>query len=487
MSTAKVDTPVPAYERMADEWKLPEDLTGGTIKMREASRTASGGRYRGSYLPQHEHESANAYEERLFSTFLFPGYEEAIGGLSARPFSKATTVNKEAPGQVHEWAKDVDNAGRDLSQFAHDVLRMGIHRGMAHLLPEFPNTGVLGRTIADDIRDGVRPHLVLIDPMDVIGWRLEKSRGKQRIIQLRVKETVTIPDGDWGEKDLKAIRVYQKTADGVVWELHVQPPESDEYVLLDEGTYSLPEIALSTFYTNRTAMMEACPSLGRLAEINLQHWQSSSDHRGLFRFARAGVLFGAGIKQEELGGTATVGNRLWLASDYQASLRWVEHEGRALGASKADLDDLKADMAALSLRPLMRSRPGNATATETAIDTAETNASLLSWVRRAENAIAMALKNAARFAGIENANVSVDICDDVGLDPSQNADIETLMKLRSMGELTSPTFLSELRRRGLFSDAFDAEAESAALEVEEPLELTAPMTDNMPGEAEEAA
>jgi hypothetical protein len=307
----------------------------------------------------------------------------------------------------------------------------------------------------------------------VIGWRTARVDGRERILQLRIREPGIEPEGLYGERKVERVRVYDQTSQGVFWHLFEKGDGegSTGYVNIANGRYSLPTIALSTFYTRRVGVLTATPALERLAETNLLHWQSQSDHRGLFRFARAGILFGSGINAEEIRGDATVGNRLWRAADPNAKLVWVEHEGRAIAASKADLDDLKADMAALSLRPILARRPGTTTATATAIDTAETNASLLTWVRRAEATLASALSDAARFAGMEDAPVTVDICDDVGLDPGEAGDIETLLKLRAMGELTSTTLLGELRRRGLFSDAFDPEVEAAELESADPMDL----------------
>jgi hypothetical protein len=137
---------------MAECWQLPEDLIGGTARMRAQSKKGqtfgSAGAY---YLPQHEHEDAQDFDRRLSQSFLFPGYEEAIGGLAARPFGKPTSVNEDAPPEITLWAEDVDLSGRDLTQFAHDLLLCGIHRGLAHVLPEFPKTsGAERRTIADD-------------------------------------------------------------------------------------------------------------------------------------------------------------------------------------------------------------------------------------------------------------------------------------------------------------------------------------------------
>lgn len=93
-----------------------------------------------------------------------------------------------------------------------------------------------------------------------------------------------------------------------------------------------------------------------LAWLNLAHWQSASDQRHILHVARVPILFGRALQVAD--GEIEIGpNRLILADDPAAGLRFVEHFGTAIAAGRQDLVDLEDRMAVLGL-DMMRHHPG---------------------------------------------------------------------------------------------------------------------------------
>ena len=97
---------------------------GGTLAMREAGT---------AWLPQEEKETHRSYMNRLERSILFGGYEEALSGLVSKPFPRQVTISGTLPEQLSGIEFDIDNEGRGLTEFARDVFRDQIHRGLTFI------------------------------------------------------------------------------------------------------------------------------------------------------------------------------------------------------------------------------------------------------------------------------------------------------------------------------------------------------------------
>jgi hypothetical protein len=96
---------------------------------------------------------------------------------------------------------------------------------------------------------------------------------------------------------------------------------------------------------------EACPPLAKLAELNIAHWQSSSDQRNILHIARVPILFGAGFNTDD---TIVIGAaEMVQSSNANAKLEYVEHTGAAIGAGDKDLENLELQMQSMGLQLLI--------------------------------------------------------------------------------------------------------------------------------------
>lgn len=474
---ASVDTPIAAYDAMAEQWKLPEALLGGRDALIAGQET---------WLPRFEGETRTAYEPRLAGSFLFNGFKKAVRGLSAKPFRKPVVLSDDTPERLHEIAEDVDLAGQTLTQFARRMMWTGAAYGLVHVLVDFPRAEP-GRTMADERAMQLRPYWVLVRPQSVIGWRSQRINGVETLTQLRIKTTEIEPEGDWGEKTIERVRVYQRTDNGrivfTLWEKRGnakefgQVGEAGELLVDANRGKPLSRIPLVTFYAERTGFMTAAPPLLDLAEKNLEHWQSASDQRNILRIARAPFLFSAGVTDDDLndnrgqGGNLELGSgRMFMAKSADATMRYVEHTGAAIGAGRQDLRDLEEQMQLLALEPMVR-RPGNVTATEKAIDTADEHSQLHAWARGCEETIEQALELTTEWESLtpeQVREIDAKFSTDFGLSLRDREDIQALVQLRVAGDLSRSTLWAELRRRGVLSDDFDETVEQDQLDDEGP-------------------
>ena len=113
-------------------------------------------------------------------------------------------------------------------------------------------------------------------------------------------------------------------------------------------------IPVAPVYLNQTGFMCGSPPLMDLADLNITHWQSSSDQRNILHVARVPILFASGVAEDiEL----VVGaNAFMRASDPQARLEYVEHSGAAITSGKDDLKVLEFQMQAMGLQ-LLQAEP----------------------------------------------------------------------------------------------------------------------------------
>lgn len=470
----EVAQPTAAVAAMQKRWELMETLRGGTPAMRAASR---------KYLPQEPGESDAAFASRIGRSFLFNAYSDTVTHIAGRPFTRRVRLGESSPAVMEAWQDDVDLEGTTLTNFARAALEDAIDHGVTHALVDFPETG--GKLSAAAERTmGLRPFFVHIPANAILGWRTSRFRGRDILTQLRYREDACVPDGEFGDRVAQRVRVFDRALPGerrtegdrrkpndegaTTWRLFELNAKS-EWVLVNEGVVSINEIPLRTLYTNRCGFMLGAPALEDLAWKNLEHWQSSSDQRHILHVARVPILFGSGIGQQDLvdeeGKPIELGpNRLLTATDAQASLRFVEHGGKAIDAGRTDLVDLLDQMAALGMAPMVE-RGGDATATEKSIEQSESVSDLKSWVRNLEGWLAALFDLGAAWVGSE-PGAAVDVYDDFAVTLRGGSDLADLQAARDARDLSRPQYLRELVRRGALAESFDAEANDAELAAE---------------------
>lgn len=197
------------YLNMEDLWDLPDDLLAGTQAMRRNAQR---------WLPRKEREERQDWKVRVAQSYLFNGYERALDDLSAKPFEKPVSV--ESADDLDEFLQDieadVDRTGKSLTEFAREIFHEALHRGITHVLVDFPRVAE-SATLEDRRNMRARPVFIHVQAPRLLGWQTERlPDGSEVLSQIRVYEETVEPDGDYGEKIVERIRVYTRSA----WEIH---------------------------------------------------------------------------------------------------------------------------------------------------------------------------------------------------------------------------------------------------------------------------
>lgn len=478
-----VATPSAEHARLMKLWKLPRALMQGTRGMRTASERAVGNSQYSAWLPREPAETPAAYAVRVSRSTLFNAFRKTVKDMTGKVFQREVTLEDDVPQELKNLAENIDLAGRHLNVFARDVFFDGMQTGVNYILVEMPQAvtkedGTPG-TLADEQAAGLRPYLVHVKAEDLIGFKCELIGGVVTLTQARIRESASVPDGDYDEVTIDQIRVLTP-GKWEIWREEKDAAGVKKWTLADEGTTSLSVIPLVPVYINRTGFMIGEPPLEDLADLNVAHWQSSSDQRNILHVARVPILFGAGFDADT---KVEVGpNSMVQSTNPAAKLEWVEHTGAAIKAGQEDIDKLEFQMQVQGLQLLMP-QPGGKTATGEVRDEAKENSPLAMMAMALGDALEIAFGYMAEFMGLpapvktdedgdKDRGGSIDVNTDFGVGTGTGIDLTLLLNAVTAGKLSKETFWAEMKRRDILADSFDPDTEKDRLASEAP-DLTA--------------
>src|SRR5262249_42831857 len=131
-------------------------------------------------------------------------------------------------------------------------------------------------------------------------------------------------------------------------------------------------------------VLEALPPLLDLAQLNIAHWQKSSDLAHITHVSQVPILFASGFPEQPDGRDLVISpNACVNVPNADARLSYVEHSGAAIAAGRQALVDLENQMSVLALRPLVQ-KDSTTTATETALSAEADYSDLAGMIRSAE-------------------------------------------------------------------------------------------------------
>lgn len=445
-----------AVAAMAEDWTLIDALMGGTSSMRKAGKR---------YLPKWPAEDRDSYNARLTTATLFPAYERTVSVLTGKPFSKPITIGEDVPPRIVGWLENVDLQGRNLHAFAADLCHEALAYGLCGILVDYPpNPGA--KTKADEQRTGIRPYFVHVGHNNILGWKTARNGGSLQLIQLRLLETIEIPDGEFGTKIIEQVRVLEPGT----WATYRKAKNTsgtESWMLFEEGTTTLKVIPFVPIYGKRKDFMVGSAPMLELAHANVEHWQSKSDQQTILHVARVPMLFTKDIGEA----TITVGSGAWIkASSKDADVKYVEHSGKAIEAGRISLLDLEDRMRQIGAE-LLVIKPGNTTEVQTIADNEQGMCDLQRIMQTVEDALDQALHFMAQWVG-ETEGGHVSIYRDFGAATLAEASAELLYKMRSSGSLSLETLLNECKRRGILSPDIIIKEEITRAKADAPEETT---------------
>lgn len=420
MADHNVARPDANWDAMMHDLDLIHDLMGGTAQMRRAGL---------KWLPREQAEHWDAWQVRLNRSILYNGLGRTIQAMAGHALTGDLILEGAAPS-IRALCDNLDGRGMSLRQLAMRFIQLLLRDGTAHVLVDRPP-------------EGGQPYAVIIEAAQVLGRVFDGSQHKLK--QVRIRETAVKTVDRFRQGHHPQIRVLEE---GVyeIW----QQDSRQFWEVSDKGAMGLDDIPLVTASVGAPMQGWVRPPLMDLAWLNLAHWQSASDQRHILHIARVPILFARAMggydRPLEIGP-----NRLIMADDPAADIKFVEHSGAAIEAGRQDLIDLEDKMAVMGLE-LLTPRQHHPTATGRAIDQAHDRAMLGAVLGALKDSLNAILRLLAAWSDIPLSDAGRVILPPPPIAFEQKArEAELLLKARQSGDLEKTDFLQEIERRGIFS------------------------------------
>ena len=417
-----IATPFYAHRLMSAEWQLVADLMGGTRTMRQAGLR---------WLPREAAESWSAWRSRLNRTFLFNAFARTVHTLSGLPFSQPLRIDNLHP-QLAGLTDNFDGQGTNIHNFATQLLSALLQDGIVHIQLDRPQSG-------GALYGVIRRASSLIYAAQNTDHTLQ---------EIRFSESAAGIENSGYDQPCEQIRQLTPTH----WAIYQRAAKSQhKWHCVAQAEHDFGSVPVITISAYPTGWMQSRLPLIDLAWLNLAHWQSSSDQRHILHVARVPVLFGRALQVEQQ--DIEIGpNRLILADDPAAELKFVEHSGAAIEAGRQDLIDLEDRMALMGFDMLSRSTTP-VTATARQLDSMQHHAALSSLVSHIEQGLQQALCLAAKAGGLSEPDGGVVCADRCWQQQSSLANkMEQLRHARLSGQMSKSEFIEKAGHVGLLAD-----------------------------------
>ena len=435
------------FRTATQKWDLVDALMGGTDSMRAAGAT---------YLPKFSTEIDELYTQRVKTSTLYNGYKKALETNVGRITSKPIQVEG-GSAQLQDWVNNVDATGRSLNEFTKDVLADSINHGVSYILVDFPRdtTGITLENI-----DTLRPYFVDIRATQVMSVRSKSVRGVLDLVYFKYAVQTQFAFNGWDDSksdSVDQIREYQKVEGVVSYRVkekrNVEGSTETTYVTVEEGVMNgVTNIPIVPVYANRTDYMMGQPMFNDLAELNIRHWQSSSDQQWILHFARAPILFIKGIESTNEDGlkidVAVGPNSVVTSERADADMKYVEHAGTAIASGSEDLRSIEDQMSVMGLDVAI-DRSGGMTATSRAINAAGASSQLQSVAVQMEDSLTTALMLVEMFYN-STTPFTVSINKEY-IPVFDNSDMVDIWEMYRNGLVEAGDVLKEAKRRNLLA------------------------------------
>ena len=375
------------------------------------------------YLPQPNPEDTSdenaarykAYKKRaVFHNVT----ARTVGNLVGQCF--AVDPVPTVPDQMTPWLDDIDGGGVSAVQQSKKALALIVAMSRAFVWVDYPKT-VGPVSVAQAEEGGIRPKVILVDPRNVINWRLVPHGAKSKLALVVIREKyIKKDDGfeaefDWQYRVLRLI-------EGRYWqELHrpgnggfqiverLQPLGGDGQPLTDiPGTFIGVE--------SNDAEVEK-PLMLDISNLNIAHYRNSADYEELTYMIGQPTPWLSGLSDgwvdRHLKGQIMLGSRacIPLPDGGQAGLMQMAPNPEPKNA----MDQKEALMQALGAK-LVEKREVRQTATEAGINEASETSILASACKNVSAAYAMAFRLCAMFANITVAKPEEEILFELNTD-----------------------------------------------------------------------
>ena len=412
-------------------------MMGSWERIAMALASSSALRSRGArFIPQLPGEDAAGYDARTSKFVHVPWFEELTELAVHKLFRK--TLNFQTEDQaLQEWIEDVDGTGTDLEAFWKLVTKIAVQYGHCHVLTDMA-TDVVPRTLLEEQQLAVKPNLFVIRPEQVVGFRTKRVAGREQLTQFRYLEMAQVEDGRYGSKWVERVRVLEP-GKFELWEKADNRAES--WSLIEQGTYDLNEIPVSTVYGRREGVMVSSPPLLEVANINLLYDLALCDHSHQMSVAATPILVLKGFDEHQPDLTVSVNRALAMPPDGDVS--YVQTDSASFQAQENYLGFLADRMNQVAIVGFKAQKNAAEAAAAKRMDHSDEDSALSTIATSVEVAVKQAVDWALQYMG-NTAEYDLGIPDNLSDETLDPQEVAQLLALANSGVITKETLITTL-------------------------------------------
>lgn len=390
------------YASMVNQWMRIDAAIAGEDAVKALKVAA---------LPMPNAMDISLENQQRYDSYLQRAVWHAVSGrtlsnMVGQVFSIAPT--SQLPGVLDELNVDVDGSGVNLAQQAKQTLSHVISKSRCGLFVDYPTTeGVT--TIADQQTNGIRPIILIFDPICIINWRMTK-RGALSQLSLVVIESDYVSNDDGFEvayeTEWKALRLLNGVYTVEVWR-----KVDDDFVKFSSVTptngagKTMTEIPFIFVGVDANDYTVEKPLLGDIVSLNYAHFRDSADYQEAVYMLGQPTPFATGLTDDwikrQLGGAISLGSRNIVPLPENATMGLLQVSPNTL--PKEAMDQKEEQMQSLGAMLVERKKVA-ITATEAGINDAAETSILSACANNVTAAYCHALVFAGAFANVDVPN-----------------------------------------------------------------------------------
>lgn len=454
----------PAYARMLQRAEFCRRAALGTEGYRNAyedSLPRLGGEGDESYFFRHGMVGSTNVVERMADVL--------VGFLNEQP----VTLEKGADKALVDFIEDVDRAGTAMTLYDQDIDYLASIDGLALGLVEHTIIDTTGEvTEQDEALSGSGPYWLMYKLDDVLKPKFKTINGVRTLVQLTLRETVTVDEGRFGTKTLVKYRVYENQRGVItceVWTTNADGSKSIERpALVVTNQTDIPCALLP--YGRKLGKFEWKPAFLDLAYLDEEYYRLKNSVRNLEITACVPTRFRVGAKPDSKGNypPMPLGTREVVEIPYAPSgvnvpgkmVGWDGPDVSVIDPAMRSLTEIKSEMTAGGAAFLAPDKRAATTATGSRIDDSSRRASLQRSAAAKKDFHEKMLYFTANFLQVPACKVTVNTnFTGEGINP-QYLTVLVTMYLNGAISLQALIFAA---KTGKLPDTLDAEDEAANL------------------------
>lgn len=461
------------HKQFLSEWAKIQAVYGGDAAMKVASTL---------YLPKLSGQSPTEYEAYLARGRFFNAFARTVQGLSGA-ITRKEPVIKTNP-RVDELLPKISLANESIQEVIKITVDNVLEYGYFGILVDMPELAP-GATAADG-----EPYFALYPASTILNFRTVQVGSENKLALLCLSETAfEVSTENKFEMISKervrvleliegklVVRVYEKdnqasSSQKEVWN------QVDKDILPTIKGKSIDFIPFVFFGAISNNPVPTSPPLLDLADLNIKHWQVSTDYYHGLHYCALPTPWAAGFgKASELYLGAL---KAWVSEDPQARCGFLEFTGQGLQAIEKALDRLEAQMAIMGARMLEEQKKAAEAADTVRMRYSGDTATLSTIVTSVEQGITKAIEYLAVWKALPEAKTEVHLNRDFVSQKLEAADIAALLQSWQAGGISLDTFLYNLQVGEILP------ADTTIDEEKMRIEANKSFTSNLPPEEEE--